>query len=871
MRAVFRSEALACMSDLPERIGPYKILGRLGSGGMGEVFLAQDDDLNRRVAIKRVRPTEADNPERRERFRREAKLAAQLNHPAIVQIYHVIPEADGETIVMEYVRGRTLREQVESSGPLPIDEVLRIGRDVASGLAEAHRHGIVHRDLKSENVMITADGYVKIADFGVAKRLLREEDHLTLTKADAVLGTCRSMSPEQAAGQPADHRSDLFSFGVLLYELATGTSPFRGDNDLATLHRVIHEMQSSANAIRPEIPEDVADLIDHLLEKEPAHRPRGAAEVASILSEMLGGSSTGFTRTRTSSLSRPPHGSKRGFLRPLLWAGGAAVVVMGAVLLLGKLLTATPVSVAIPTTELQSAALDEVATHNLGESIRMALVRALTDLQGVLVLPSDEIDPLAGTPVEIGHRVAADEVLASKLDCQDSPICQVTLERVDLLKNRIVWAQTFEIASDDPHALATATIAHTRQGYSDRRLRPGAVELRVRAEDYAEFVKLYNRDRSALADVPREDLLNELEDLRNSSPYFVEVHLLEASIYIRQYGKSRDLEDYRRAKALMDEACRLAPQDTRAYRLQFRVASKGGDTELARRALDTLRAINPGDPTILTGEAELLEADGKTTEALALIEEAVDRRPSWLYLWLAADMEARLGRTVAARAHLERLLERKPDDIAGLSLLGQIELTEGDPSQAAEIYSRLSSRTENYANLTNLGVSYFLLGRYAEAIEAFERAHKWSPRNAWAVLNLADAYQIQGQIEEAKEAYAEVVTLVNADSGADNNWQLLSAKAQALAHLGDAEGAMAAIQVSLRLAPDDIQAAYEASLVFALVGDRQTALFHANRALERGYGARWFRFPWFESLRSSEGFRRLVYGEATESGSGSGD
>jgi serine/threonine-protein kinase len=224
------------MSEIPQKIGPYRVLQRLGAGGMGEVFLAHDERLDRRVAVKRIRPDAKISPDQRERFRREARVAARLNHPAIVQVYDILAEGDVEHIVMEYVEGASLRD-LASQGPLDLDLTLRLAREIADGLDAAHHEGIVHRDLKTENVLVTRTGHAKISDFGIAKRLLAGPPEPELTGADMVVGTYRVMSPEQARGEAVDHRSDLFSFGILLYEILTGRSPFTAENALATLSR----------------------------------------------------------------------------------------------------------------------------------------------------------------------------------------------------------------------------------------------------------------------------------------------------------------------------------------------------------------------------------------------------------------------------------------------------------------------------------------------------------------------------------------------------------------------------------------------------------------------------------------------------------
>src|SRR5262245_15265309 len=207
-----------------ERIGPYRVIRRLGVGGMGEVVLAHDERLDRLVAIKRLRADHTATPDRRERFRREARIAARLNHPAIVQLHDVLHEGDHDCLIMEYIDGRTLRERW-AAGPITVSEMLGIAHQIALGMAAAHELRVIHRDLKPENILITPAGRANIADFGIAK--LDGDD--TITTDGAVVGTFRAMSPEQAQGRAVDHRSDLFSFGILMYEALTGVSPFRAD------------------------------------------------------------------------------------------------------------------------------------------------------------------------------------------------------------------------------------------------------------------------------------------------------------------------------------------------------------------------------------------------------------------------------------------------------------------------------------------------------------------------------------------------------------------------------------------------------------------------------------------------------------------
>lgn len=269
------------------QLGPYRVEEKLGQGGMGVVYAAYDQRLDRRVAVKRV-PADADQPKRRARLRREARLTARLAHAAVVRIFDLVEEEDADWIVMELVEGRTLRA-VLKEGPLGVDQALAFGRQIAEGLAAAHEQGIVHRDLKTENVMVLANGEVKILDFGLAKRHDSftesggDDGESVLSMPGQVLGTGRAMSPEQARGLEVGPRSDLFSLGVLLYEALTAVSPFRGASFSETIVRVA-TLEPPPLEDLVNIPPALADLVQRLLRKPPELRPANAREVAERLS-----------------------------------------------------------------------------------------------------------------------------------------------------------------------------------------------------------------------------------------------------------------------------------------------------------------------------------------------------------------------------------------------------------------------------------------------------------------------------------------------------------------------------------------------------------------------------------------------------------
>jgi serine/threonine protein kinase len=250
-----------------ETISHYKITAKLGEGGMGEVYLAEDTKLKRQVALKFLSPQALDTPEAKTRFVHEARAAALLEHPNICAV-HEIDETDGHTfIAMAYVDGQSLKDKIET-GPLTLDEALSLAIDIAKGLQEAHEKNIVHRDIKSANVMISRKGHGKITDFGLAKLA----GGTRVTKTGTMLGTAAYMSPEQVSGETADHRSDIWSLGVILYEMLTGRLPFGGDQAQAVAYQIIHEDAEPITAVRTGVPMELERVVGKCLAKNPSNR-----------------------------------------------------------------------------------------------------------------------------------------------------------------------------------------------------------------------------------------------------------------------------------------------------------------------------------------------------------------------------------------------------------------------------------------------------------------------------------------------------------------------------------------------------------------------------------------------------------------------
>jgi tetratricopeptide (TPR) repeat protein/predicted Ser/Thr protein kinase len=853
------------------RIGAYRLERRLGRGGMGEVFLAHDERLGRRVAIKRVR--HGASPSMRERFRREARAAARLNHPAVVQIYDVLEDGAGDAIVMEYAEGSTLRELLAGGLPPPALTV-RMAREIAEGLASAHEAGLVHRDLKAENVVVNRQGHAKILDFGLAKPLAEEEDGETLTEHGAVLGTCHAMSPEQAGGGEVDARSDLFSFGVLLYEMLTGRSPFRGRTSQESMKRVLLEEPPPIRALRPDLPAGLAGLVERLLEKDRDARPRSAREVARLLDEIaslpglaesrqestlmsshLGEIATAWTvfeEERSSALRPLPGRSRR-----LAVLAGLTVLALLAIFLLGRITTepaGVPLRVAVLRPEVVSGEDEDLALAASGALV--STLSALTGLEGLAPLDPAQVDAGASSPVEAARSAAAEEVLAATLESQGTMGARLSLRRIQGSDGRVLWTDSFVVPTDprDLRLLADAVAVHLRRAYPDRKPREGTPALDVRDEDYAAFLRIKQRvDQGGIPE------LEELEAILGSSPRFLEAHLLIAKVAQNLFRSTRDPVHLERGNEAVRTARALAPRDPRPLAVQLRLALAANRPAEARALLAELERLLPGDPELLALSGQVAESEGDLERAISDFTAAVERIPSWSNLIRLADLEARAGRNDDARRHLEELLERNPGNLWGLDRLGNLELLTGDPARAERIYLDLLRIQPQRSHYTNLGLARMLLGRPAEAAQAYREALALSPDHLTVLLNLADAELELGRREKARALYRQVLTrLEESEASAGLIPRDRLAKAQCLVRLGQTRDAVAQVQRALQDGSDDPEVAFLASLVYALAGERASALVNAETALRRGVQPRWFSLPAFDALREDQEFQVLL-------------
>lgn len=259
--------------------GRYRLLSKLGEGGMAEVWQARDMALGRIVALKVLRTQYSSDPDFLARFRREAQAAANLLHPNIVNVFDIGQAGDRHFIVMEYVEGQNLKDLIRDQAPLPVNRALDLATQAAAAVAHAHRAGIVHRDLKPQNILVTADGQVKVADFGIARAM----SAASATETGVILGTAHYLSPEQAAGQPATPASDVYTLGVVLYEMLTGRPPFDADSPVGVALKHLHETPPPIQQLNPRVPASVAVVVHRAMAKDPTQRHADAGALAGAL------------------------------------------------------------------------------------------------------------------------------------------------------------------------------------------------------------------------------------------------------------------------------------------------------------------------------------------------------------------------------------------------------------------------------------------------------------------------------------------------------------------------------------------------------------------------------------------------------------
>jgi TolB-like protein/Flp pilus assembly protein TadD len=443
------------------RLGPYEIGAQIGAGGMGEVYRARDTKLKRDVAIKILPQHTASDADRRARFEREAQSIAALNHPNIVTIYSV-EEADGVLfLTMELVDGQPLDGVISKSG-LPLARILAVAIPLAEAISAAHQKGITHRDLKPANVMVTTDGRLKVLDFGLAK--LKEPSPIeagvselptrVLTGEGRIVGTVAYMSPEQAEGKPIDHRSDVFSLGVVLYELATGERPFTGDTSVSLLSSIIRDTPRSATELKPALPRDLSRIIKQCLVKDPEYRYQSAKDIRNELRALQQESESGeLEASRGSGVDARGAVGLRKRRRATLVATGVVLLLAGGTvggwLWFTRIPTGSPIE-SLAVLPFVNVGADPEAEY-LSDGITENLINSLSQLTRLRVVPRSTVFRYKGRQLDlraIGRELTVRAVLTGRV-VQRGETLNIQTELVDVTEDAQLWGRQFDRTSAD--------------------------------------------------------------------------------------------------------------------------------------------------------------------------------------------------------------------------------------------------------------------------------------------------------------------------------------------------------------------------------------------------------------------------------------
>lgn len=698
-------ETIDVLQDLPpshlvgRTLGHYEILAVLGKGGMGVVYLAEDQRLHRHVALKLLPPEMSTDPERLKRFRREAKTVASLSHPNVVTL-HAVEEAEGyHFLVMELVEGRTLNDEIPPGG-LPLRRALEIAAGIAGALASAHERGVLHRDLKPANVMVNPHGWVKVLDFGLAK--LRPQDEATWiggvtslvhTQEGKVLGTPSYMSPEQLRGLPAEERSDLFSFGLVLHEMLTGNLPFAGENSAERIAAVLRDPPQPLSRIRPDLPASLSRLVERCLAKEIAQRPASAAEVrdeiARIQRELE--ISALMASGALPAAAAPARRSRR-------WEAVGAAAVLVALVVLGIYRVRPPARAAAEPAGAAEVERPAIAVLPLGnftgepeyfvDGMTDGLISALARFGGVRVISRQSAMHYKGSQkllTEIARELGVDYLVEGSVQ-RDGELIRLQTQVVRPDPEEHLLAETFERPQREALALHAAAAR--------------AIAVSVEAPIAA------------------------TEEVRVATAPTVEPSAFEAYLQARYWSGKFGGEDLLKAKGYFERAVALDPSFADAWAgladviwrhgLYFSgPATRYAEADAAaRRALqldDQQAAAHAVISSLAKSRWDWKSAESYARRAVELdSNSALVRRNLWHLL-------APLGRLEEARREIEAAVRLDPLSAHAASNLGMQLLLEGRYAEAEKELLRALALDPDFS-ITHgwLWMAYTKLGRDPE-------------------------------------------------------------------------------------------------------------------------------------------------------------
>jgi serine/threonine-protein kinase len=859
----------------------YEILEKLGEGGMGEVWLARDTRLDREVAIKVLSPEVAADPERLERFRREAKAVAALNHPNIVTIHSVEEDGDVPFFTMEYVEGETLSRIIPKEGLDP-GRFLDLAIPITDAVSAAHESGITHRDLKPGNIMVSGRGQLKVLDFGLAKvsreesKKVHSESHLEtefLTSEGQVLGTTPFMSPEQLKGKPVDQRSDIFSLGTILYAMATGKHPFLADSSAEVISSILSHHPPVVSDIKDGLPDYLSGIIKRCLEKDPEDRYPSARGLEDDLVKLRSGiHSNGGTRTVI--ISESAKAVRRRFIRVPRWAlatvAVVAIVIAGA-LVIGKFSAKPPAPLRTVAVMPFANLTGDAELDSLAEGMSAGLLNRLREQEGLqLVGRSEAWSARARSPSELAEGLGVGSVVDGEILKEGSRL-EATVSLTDTATGLVLWSHAYTAPGAEIFGLQ-----------------------RVMASDLATFlsISLSEDDRRRFAHdslgadqafdfyVTGRRFLDSVDEFRGpdaAAENFRQALRLKQDFALAHAGLSEALwEIYLRDldRAALDEAeshaqkaLEIAPEMPEARLALARVYRTTGRHDDAVKEVEAVLADHPRADLVQRELSRNYERAGDLVNAEQSLRAAASLRPDdWINWNVLGNFLADAGKYEEARDAYAKSAEVAPPDVLmPLEKLATYHLQVGEIDTAIDIYESLPKPIRSPRLASNLATAYFFSDRserWPRAEENYLLAVRLSPQDPMYQANLGDLYQRLERPEEAQERYRRACELLEGWVADDpDNPESLSDLAFYSAKSHDCARAMTLVPQLEELLPDTGPSAHVLAYIYALCGEGDAAIEALTRAVALGESTELIRQEdEFRSLRNRADFQALVGG-----------